>query len=243
MLTLYYTPLSVYSRPVWIALLEKKLTFELKPLQLNGDQYQSEFLRLNPFNHVPVLVDDDFQIVESLAILDYLEAKYPTPALLPTEVNSLTTVRMVEMVTMNELLPVMIRLIRQHHHPLQFQQAKQLAGTILTFFEDLLGDRYYFGNNHITLAEVVAGTVVPWLPNLGVSLDNYPILKNWSLSLMQRQAWVTTQPTPERFEEFKRRIRILPRVRQNQLRQIRAVPSAQTLQLLLQGSEKMAIEE
>lgn len=216
MLTLYYTFRSAYSRSVWIALLEKKLQFELVSLKLDGDQLQPEFLAINPFNHVPVLVDDSLRVVESLAILDYLEAKYPIPALLPTDVKALATVRMVEMVALNELLPVMVTVIRQHKNPQKLEQAKQQIATVLNFFEDLLGTSPYFGGENLSLAEVVAGTMVPWLPNLGVPLTNYPKLSNWSERLLEREAWVTTQLSPEAFEEFKRRLRVLPRVRQKQ---------------------------
>ncbi|MBD2180730.1 glutathione S-transferase family protein [Planktothrix sp. FACHB-1375] len=99
MLKLYHTPISPNSRRVWITLLEKQIPFELLKMELNGDQLQPDFLALNPFHHIPVLVDDDFTIVESLAILDYLEVKYPAPAMLPTDAKALATVRMVEMVT------------------------------------------------------------------------------------------------------------------------------------------------
>lgn len=64
-----------------------RLPIELVPLKLDGDQFQSKFLTVNPFNHVPVLVDDGLRLIESLAILDYLEAQYPSPTLLPTDVR------------------------------------------------------------------------------------------------------------------------------------------------------------
>lgn len=73
MLRFYSQKFSLYSRPVWIALLEKKLPFELIELALDGDQWQPEFLAINPFGRVPVLVDNDFSIFESSSILDYLE--------------------------------------------------------------------------------------------------------------------------------------------------------------------------
>ena len=62
MLKFYYTKLSLYSRPVWITLLEKQIPFEQINLSLDGDQWQPEFLAINPFGRVPVLVDDDFSI-------------------------------------------------------------------------------------------------------------------------------------------------------------------------------------
>lgn len=211
---------------MWIALIEKKIQFELVSVKLNGDQFQPEFLAVNPFNHVPVLVDNGFRVVESLAILDYLEAKYPIPVLLPTNAMALATVRMVEVVTMNELLPVMVSLIRQYNELQALEQAKHQAGTVLTFFENLLGECPYFGGEHLTLAEVVAGTLVPWLPSLGVSLANYPKLSSWSERLLEREAWQETQLSSEAFEEFKRRMRILPRIRQKQHRQLAKAPSA-----------------
>lgn len=39
------------------------------------------FWQLTRFHRIPVLVDEDLTVVESLAILDDREAKYPTPAL------------------------------------------------------------------------------------------------------------------------------------------------------------------
>lgn len=71
MLKLYHYAPSPNSRRVWVALLEKDLEFELVPIDLNGEQLQPEFLALSPFHHVPVLVDNGFKVVESLAILDY----------------------------------------------------------------------------------------------------------------------------------------------------------------------------
>lgn len=215
MLKLYHTPISGNSRRVWITLLEKEIPFEQVLVNLDGDQFQPEFLAISPFHHIPVLEDEGFIIVESLAILDYLEAKYPTPALLPTDAKALATVRMVQMVTVNELLPTMILLTSQamgftNVEPQKLEQAKQKAITVLNFFESLLADYLYFGcDSHcdrsasrLTLADVVAGTTVPQLPDIGVPLDNYPKLNAWSERISSRPSWQQTQPSPEAIEAF-----------------------------------------
>ncbi|WP_050813029.1 glutathione S-transferase family protein [Microcoleus vaginatus] len=64
-----------------MALREKQMAFEPIALNLDGDQFKPDFLAINPFHRIPVLVDEDLTVVESLAILDDREAKYPTPAL------------------------------------------------------------------------------------------------------------------------------------------------------------------
>jgi glutathione S-transferase len=103
MLTLYHLPISQNSRRVWITLIDKGLEFELVEVQLSREQFKPEFLAINPFHHIPALVDDGFNVIESLAILDYLEVKYPTPVMLPKDAEDLAIVRMVEMVSVNQL--------------------------------------------------------------------------------------------------------------------------------------------
>ena len=209
MLKLYHLPISFNSRRVWVALLEKGLEFELVPLKLDGDQFQPEFLAMNPFHHIPVLVDGDFTVMESLAILDYIEAKYPQPPLLPSHPQSLAIVRMVEMVIINELLPRTRPLMQQamglaEISPEQLEKSQQQIATVLSFLEKTLGDRLYFtSDNQINLADIVAGTVIPLFPNFGVALEEYPKLKQWMQRLQERDSWKKTEPDPEEIEAFK----------------------------------------
>ena len=88
MLKLYSFWRSSASYRVRIALALKKQEYEYIPIHLvqdGGQQYKAEFTALNPQARVPLLVDGDFRIGQSLAILDYLEAKFPQPALVPAE--------------------------------------------------------------------------------------------------------------------------------------------------------------
>ncbi|MEB3343413.1 glutathione S-transferase family protein [Okeania sp.] len=208
MITLYHTPVSPNSRRVWITLLEKGLEFELVEVKLNGGQFKPEFLAINPFHHIPALVDDGFNVVESLAILDYLEAKYPTPNMLPKEVEELTIVRMVQMVSVNELLPAINPLISRildmpGEDTEKVAKAEAKISTVLTFFEKLLGDRPYFGSDNITLADVVAGTIIPLISRGGISLDEYPKVSAWCKNLMTRSSWQNSAATEAAFAEFR----------------------------------------
>lgn len=204
MLKFYYNPRSPMARRVWRTLLEKEIPFEPILLSLDGDQLQPEFLTINPFHHVPVIVDDGLRVIESLAILDYLETKYPSPALLPREAQTLATVRMVQMVTTNELLPKVISLIYESEDSPKFLQAKEHIDKILKFLTECLGNSSYFGSEQLTLADIVAGTDMSFLPKLGVKLSHYPKLNDWFERLMQREAWQKTELSTEDFEKFKR---------------------------------------
>jgi len=73
-----------FGQKVRIVLAEKSLTYELIQVDLaQGDQRRPEFLRLNPFARVPVLVDEDVTVYDSTVIIEYLEDEYPEPPVLP----------------------------------------------------------------------------------------------------------------------------------------------------------------
>ncbi len=77
-LTLYYASGSPYAWRVWLAVEHKGIPYELKTLSFDaGDLERPEFLALNPRHRVPVIVDGDFTLYESAAIVEYLEDKWP----------------------------------------------------------------------------------------------------------------------------------------------------------------------
>jgi glutathione S-transferase len=77
-ITLYYGSGSPYAWRAQLALEHKALPYELKVLSFAaGDTRKPEFLALNPRHRVPVLVEDDFVLYESSAIVEYLDEAYP----------------------------------------------------------------------------------------------------------------------------------------------------------------------
>ena len=209
MLKFYYNPRSPMARRVWRGLLEKDIKFEPIPIKLNGDQFQPDYLQINPFHHVPVIVDDGFRMVESIAILEYLETKYPTPALLPKDIQALATVRMLQMVSTNEFVPKVLPLILEDRDSAKFIEAKQQVEKILKFFAENLKDNSYFGGDNLSLADIIAGTDISFLPYLGIDFSRYPNLNNWFERLTQRESWQKTELSASEFEQFRRVLMIM----------------------------------
>jgi glutathione S-transferase len=201
MLKFYYAPISGNSRRVWITLLEKQISFEPIIVNLDGEQFESEFTAINPLQQVPAIVDGELRIIESLAILDYLEAKYPVPDLMPTALDKLAIARTISMVSLTELQPAALTLSKQlvgvEVDPTSVDKAKRRAIAILQFFEDTLGDRVYFTGDTFTSADIVAGTLVPSAAMFGISLEPYPGLNAWIERLSERESFRQTAPTPE----------------------------------------------
>ncbi|MGH2576934.1 MAG: glutathione S-transferase family protein [Actinomycetota bacterium] len=63
---------------VWLALEHKRLAYTLRMLSFSGSDLKSEdFARLNPRRKVPVLTDGGYTLYESVAIVEYLDDRYP----------------------------------------------------------------------------------------------------------------------------------------------------------------------
>src|ERR1700739_419242 len=79
-LTLYWGSGSPFSWRVLLALEHKRLQYESQRLHFDKQEQQSpQMLKMNPRGRVPVLKDGDYVCFESLAILYYLDLKYPQP--------------------------------------------------------------------------------------------------------------------------------------------------------------------
>jgi glutathione S-transferase len=179
MLTLYDHPLSPYAQKVKIALREKGQAFEaVSPGGLGAGGAQGDFLKANPRAEVPALVDGEVQVFDSTIILEYIEDRWPDPALLPKTPAERARVRMLE-----EVMDTHFEAINWGLSEIRwFQRAEgDLAQTLLTraadqtqgFFawlEGQLGDRPWFNGEAFGWGDLA---VVPYL-NGSVGHGNPP---------------------------------------------------------------------
>ena len=80
MTILYGSTMSPFVRKVAAFAAEKGIDLELKGITL-GDP-DPEFRAASPFRKMPALVDGDFRLADSTAIIHYLEARFPDPPLI-----------------------------------------------------------------------------------------------------------------------------------------------------------------
>lgn len=85
-LVLYTVPGSPFAWKVQLALEHRGVSYELRRLSRDsGDLASAEFLQVNPRGQVPAVVNDDFSLYESAAIIDYIEHAFDGPRLWPSE--------------------------------------------------------------------------------------------------------------------------------------------------------------
>ena len=83
---LYGALLSPFVRKAAVALAEKGMDFEL--VMSSPGNPDPAFVVASPFGKIPALVDGDYSLADSTAIAVYLDARQPSPALLPAEAQA-----------------------------------------------------------------------------------------------------------------------------------------------------------
>lgn len=95
MIKLYHFETSPYGWMARAALEEKGLAYEA--VEPRDRDKNPELRGLNPINRTPTLVDDGKPVFESWAILEYLEEKYPKPAMMPKDLHDRARARAMAM--------------------------------------------------------------------------------------------------------------------------------------------------
>jgi len=186
-LQLYTYYRSQASFRVRIALNLKGLAREDVFLHLEkGDQFAADYRALNPQMVVPTLIDGDAKLFQSLAILEYLDEKYPAPPLLPppTELAARAWVRGFALVNIADSHPLIVPRIRHYFEDvLKLDEATKLgwirhwleAG--LAAMEALLAEHPESGDfchaNAATLADIGLVTQVTPARTFGVDFAPY----------------------------------------------------------------------
>lgn len=179
MLTLYDHPLSPYAQKIKIALREKGQAFQaVAPGGLGAGGAQGDFLAANPRAEVPALVDGETAIFDSTIILEYIEDRWPTPALLPASPAERARVRMLEEVmdthfeAINWGLSEIFWFRRAEGELAQtlIAKAAEQTASFFAWLEGQLADRLWFNGDSFGWGDLA---VVPYL-NGSVGHGNPP---------------------------------------------------------------------
>jgi glutathione S-transferase len=179
-LVLYDAPRCPYAARVRIVLAEKGVEVDVVEIDLSD---RPDWLyEKNPKGRVPVLEEDDRPLAESAVLMEFLEERYPEPALLPADPADRAAVRLL-IFRADELTDPYYALRREE------DGARERFDAALGRLEGLLGEQPYLSGAEYGLADIA---LVPWVLRardmLGVELDGFPALTDWLGRLEQRPA-------------------------------------------------------
>jgi len=200
---------------VRIALNLKGLSTEAVYVDLDADAHRTDqFRHLNPQMALPTLIDDDgTTLVQSLAIIEYLEETHPAPPLLPKDARGRARVRALALMVACEGHPLLVPRVRRYlDHELNLRDAQQAAWrrhwTIETLaaLEGHLADDKATGQfchgDEPTLADICLFGHVTVAVMQQINLAPYPTCKRIFETMMAMPVFATAHPlrqpdTPE----------------------------------------------
>jgi glutathione S-transferase len=201
MIRLYHFPLSPFCRKVRLTLAEKKLEVELVE-----ERYWTpspDFLRRNPAGKIPILKIDNRVMSESQAICEYLEEAFPTPALMPRDLDARYEVRRLcawfddkfhSEVTSKLMYERVNKKVMGHGYP-DSKNVKAGAGQIkfhLDYLGWLLDQRRWLAGNEMTLADLTAAAHLSCLDYISdVDWNRNATVKDWYAKIKSRPAFRT----------------------------------------------------
>jgi glutathione S-transferase len=197
MLTIYHSPMARSCRVIWLAE-EMGLEYELETYELFSAQMAGpEFLAINPMGKVPAIKDGDVVLWETIAIMEYLVAKYSDGALLPPRDTALgaTTVQWMEFaenqftVLASEIVVHDGILPPERTIPALVKRGRRELPRIVGIVERALDGKDFIGGDQFTAADIMMGFALPIALHAGFVNDDTPLCKAYYELLSARPAY------------------------------------------------------
>lgn len=193
---------------VRIALNLKGLDADIVPVHLlkdGGQQRHDDYLALNPTGLVPTLVDNDFALGQSMAILEYLEETCPQPALLPADAQGRARVRAIAQTIACDIHPLNnLRVLQYLKRSLDIDDAardewyRHWVGLGLEAIETMLADSTETGRfchgDQLTFADVLLVPQVANARRLDCDLSGFPNVVRIDATCNQIDAFIRAAP-------------------------------------------------
>lgn len=201
---LYMHPVSTASRPVRLFIAEKKIPIEEKVVDLmTGEHYKDEYTAINPSRMVPTLVDGDFRLTESAAILRFLATEHKAPEY-PTDARKRAKV--------DEALDwfntqfyrdfgygLLYPQIFPHHkrptdesHNVTVKWGKDKAANWFGVLDkNIIGSHQYVTGDAITIADYFGACIITAGELIGCKFEGFPNVQRWLGNVKKLGSWAS----------------------------------------------------
>ena len=181
-LQLFGHPFSSYTWKALIALYENETAFDFRVLGPDQPENSADFARLWPVRKFPLLADGDTVVMESSAIVEYLQLHHPGPVrLIPDDPELAFEVRKFDRIfdhsVMDAAQPVVNDALKppERRDPKDVAEAKERTARIYPWLDAHLAGREWAVGNSFTLADIAAAPSLfyaDWIEPIPENLGN-----------------------------------------------------------------------
>ena len=197
---------STYVWSTRLALAEKGVAHELVAMGF-GEHRQEPHLSRHPFAKVPAFEHDGFALYETQAILRYVDERFPSAPLQPTDVHQFSRMNQIMGIVDAYAWPsiaagILFNRMLAPRLGLPVDEAAVAAALprarlCLSEFSRLMGDGPYLAGERVTLADLMVLPLLSYLarlPDGEAPIAEQPALRQWLRDMEGRQSFAVTKP-------------------------------------------------
>ena len=203
---LHYGTLSSNSRRVRITAQLLGIKLEEVAVDLRDSTQRGELVKLNPNSKVPVFVDDDFVLWESIAIMQYLCDRTPDQTLYPAEPRARAEVNRWLSWAQAHWSPAIGAIswenvwkkfvTGQAPDPEQVKRHETTFQQVASVLDRHLASRTWIVGDSLSLADIAAGTPLMMIRAARLPIRPFEHVLAWLGRLSELPAWQATEPPP-----------------------------------------------
>ena len=198
---LYYHPMSSNSRRVLLTVHHLGLDVGRVAVDLSqGEHKKPDYLRLNPNGKVPTLVDGDFQLWESHAIMQYLAEKTRQQDLYPEDVTARADVNRWLFWSASHFAPTAAILIRERvskrvigglgeADPLAIARGEAALPEVALVLDRHLAGKPWIAQDRLTLADFAVAAPLMHMAAAQLPISDFENLQAWFARVQSLDAW------------------------------------------------------
>tara|TARA_B100001750_G_C15288812_1_gene486236 strand:+ start:78 stop:716 length:639 start_codon:yes stop_codon:yes gene_type:complete len=169
-MALFSDPSDHYSQRVRIVLEEKGISSEI--IDTDKNKLDAEILEVSPYSTLPVLVDRDVCLYDSITLMEYLDERFPHPPLLPVYPVSRANIRLYMKRIENDWCSIFDRLIDEKLKSAEEKKLKKQLKSLIVAANPIFKEKPYFMNDDFSLVDCCIAPVLWRLPQVGIEIPN-----------------------------------------------------------------------
>jgi len=195
-LKLYDNPISGNCYKIRLMLSILGCEYQRVPVDIfKGESTTPEFLQLNPRGQIPLLVDGETTIWDSMAILVYLARRCGDERWLPCDALGEARVMQWLAVSENEVLYGLARAraVKRLNRPFDLEQCQKEGYAGLGVLETRLSESDWLAAENVTIADIACYPYVMLAHEGEISLGAYPAVRAWLERIRDLPGWVAME--------------------------------------------------
>ena len=169
-MALFSDPSDHYCQRVRIVLEEKGISSEI--IDTDKNNIHAEILEVSPYSTLPVLVDRDVCLYDSVTLMEYLDERFPHPPLLPVYPVARANIRLYIKRIANDWCSIFDRLIDEKLKEAEEKKLKKQLKALIVAANPIFKEKAFFMNEEFSLVDCCIAPILWRLPQVGIEIPN-----------------------------------------------------------------------